>query len=205
MNDLKPKVFVVDDEDAVRKAVFRLLHSADIQAEVFASPAEFLAAFDAQAPGCLLLDVEMPGLNGLDLQRVLGKRDATLPIIFLSGRADIPISVQAMKAGATDFLTKPVQGDVLLAAVRTAFAKDNALRAARADVADIAARLNTLTAREYEVLEHVVAGKLNKQIASDLGIVEGTIKVHRARVMEKMKVQSLAELVRLVERAGVRG
>lgn len=203
MNDLTPTVFVVDDEEAVRKAVSRLLHSAEIMAVVFASPSEFLAAFDPHARGCLLLDVEMPDLNGLDLQRALARRGATLPIIFLSGRADIPISVQAMKDGATDFLTKPVQDHVLLAAVRTAFAKDHAARAAQSGVEDIAARFSSLTPREREVLEHVVSGRLNKQIASDLGIAEGTIKVHRARVMEKMKVQSVAELVRLVERAGV--
>ena len=201
MNQRKPTVFVVDDEDSVRKALSRLLRSAEIEAVVFASAADFLAAHDSDAPGCLLLDVAMPDLNGLELQQALAARGSNLPIIFLSGHADVPISVEAMKHGATDFLTKPVQDEVLLIAVRAALEKDRADRIARAELADIAARLATLTRREREVLEHVVSGQLNKQIAGDLGTVEQTIKVHRARVMEKMKVQSLAELVRLVERA----
>ena len=201
MTERKPTVFVVDDEAAVRKALSRLLRSAEIEAVVFASAADFLAAHDSDVVGCLLLDVAMPDLSGPELQQTLTARGSTLPIIFLSGRADVPISVQAMKAGATDFLTKPVQDEVLLTAVRAALEKDRADRIARAELADIAARLATLTRREREVLEHVVSGQLNKQIAGDLGTVEQTIKVHRARVMEKMKVQSLAELVRLVERA----
>jgi FixJ family two-component response regulator len=200
MNEPTPVVFVVDDEACIRKAVSRLLHSAEIAVAVFASPAEFLAAHDPQSPGCLLLDIEMPDLNGLELQQALGGRAAPLPIIFLSGRADIPISVQAMKEGATDFLTKPVQSRVLLAAVRAAFAKDRTARLVRTELGDIASRLATLTPREREVLEQVVAGHLNKQIAGALGTVEQTIKVHRARVMEKMKVHSVAELVRLVVR-----
>jgi FixJ family two-component response regulator len=204
MKESTPVVFVVDDDAAIRKAVSRLLHSAEIAVAVFASPAEFLAAYDPDASGCLLLDVEMPDLNGLELQERLGGRDAMLPIIFLSGHADIPISVQAMKAGATDFLTKPVKDSVLLAAVRAAFARNHAARTVRAELEEIAARLATLTPREREVLQHVAAGQLNKQIASDLGTVEQTIKVHRARVMEKMKVQSVAELVRLVERTRIR-
>ncbi len=162
MNKLTPTVFVVDDDAAVRKAVSRLLDSAKISVAVFASPTEFLAARDADAPGCLLLDVSMPGINGLELQRLLGGRDGILPIIFLSGHADVPISVQAMKAGATDFLTKPVQDRVLLAAVRTAFANDHAARHARSERAEIAARLETLTPREREVLDRVAAGFLNK-------------------------------------------
>jgi len=201
MTEPKPTVFVVDDEAAVRKALSRLLRSAEIEAVVFASAADFLAAHDSDVVGCLLLDVAMPDLSGPELQQTLTARGSMLPIIFLSGRADVPISVQAMKAGATDFLTKPVQDEVLLTAVRAALEKDRADRIARAELADIAARLATLTRREREVLEHVVSGQLNKQIAGDLGTVEQTIKVHRARVMEKMKVQSLAELVRLVERA----
>ena len=201
MNERTPTVFVVDDDSAVRKAVARLLRSAGIEVVVFGSPVEFLAAHDPQALGCLLLDVEMPELNGLDLQRALSGRGATLPIIFLSGHADIPISVRAMKAGATDFLTKPVRDEELLASVRAAIEKDRTDRAVRADAEDIAARLRMLTPREHEVLEHVIAGKLNKQIASDLGTVEQTIKAHRARMMEKMNVNSVAELVRLVERA----
>ena len=201
MNERAPTVFVVDDDAAVRKAVARLLHSVRIEVAVFASPVEFLAAYDPDAPGCLLLDLEMPGLNGLELQQELTGRGGALPIIFLSAYGDVPISVQAMKAGAVDFLTKPVRDEVLRAAVRAAFEKDRLARLARAELASIDARLATLTPREHEVLERVVAGQLNKQIAGDLGTVEHTIKVHRARVMEKMKVQSVAELVRLVERA----
>jgi len=196
----RPTVFVVDDEAPVRKALFRLLNSAAIEVAVFASPAEFLAARDPAAPGCLLLDLEMPELNGLELQQQLGGRDGMLPIIFLTGHADIPITVEAMKAGAADFLTKPVRDDVLLAAVRAAFEKDRAARLVRTERDEIASRLATLTPREREVLEHVVTGLLNKQIAAALGTAEQTIKVHRARVMEKMKVQSVAELVRLAER-----
>ena len=196
-----PTVFFVDDEAAVRKAVSRVLRSAQVQVAEFASPGEFLAAHDPDAPGCLLLDVAMPGLSGPELQRILGGRDGTRPIIFLSGHADVPISVGAMKDGAVDFLTKPVRDEVLLAAVRAAFEKDRIARITQREQAGIAARLAKLTPREREVLDHVVTGELNKQIAGALGTVEQTIKVHRARVMEKMGVHSVAELVRLVERA----
>ena len=198
---MTPTVFFVDDEAAVRKAVSRLLRSAHIGVAAFASPGEFLAARDPDVPGCLLLDVAMPGHSGPDLQRMLGGRDGTLPIIFLSGHADVPISVEAMKDGAVDFLTKPVRDEVLLAAVQAAFEKDRVARTARREQAGISARLATLTPREREVLDHVITGELNKQIAGALGTVEQTIKVHRARVMEKMQVHSVAELVRLVERA----
>ena len=202
---ITPTVFFVDDEVAVRKAVSRLLRSARVQVAVFASPGEFLAAHDPDAPGCLLLDVEMPGLSGPDLQRALGGREGSRPIIFLSGHADVPISVKAMKDGAVDFLTKPVRDEVLLAAVRAAFEKDRVARTARREQAGISARLAKLTPREREVLDHVITGELNKQIAGALGTVEQTIKVHRARVMEKMAVHSVAELVRLVERASPSG
>ena len=200
MKDEAPTVFVVDDDAAVRKAVARLLHSVQIKAVVFASPAEFFAAYDPDFAGCLLLDLELPGLNGLEVQRELARRGGHLPIIFLSAHGDVPISVQAMKNGAVDFLTKPVRADVLRATVRAAFEKDHQARVVRAELADIEARLATLTPREHEVLDQVVAGHLNKQIAGDLGTGEHTVKVHRAHVMEKMKVQSVADLVRLVER-----
>lgn len=197
----RPTVFIVDDEATLRTALARLLRSMELEVALFASSEEFIAAYDPDAPGCLLLDVAMPGLNGLELQDVLAKRGGSLPIIFLSGRADVPISVVAMKAGAADFLTKPVVDEVLLAAVRAAFDKDRLARRARAEAAELAARLAALTPREREVLGHVVAGRLNKQIASDLGTVEQTIKIHRSRVMTKLKVSSVADLVRLVERA----
>ena len=153
MNERPPTVFVVDDDAAVRKAVARLLHSVRIEVAVFASPVEFLSAYDPDAPGCLLLDLEMPGLNGLELQQELAGRGGALPIIFLSAYGDVPISVQAMKAGAVDFLTKPVRDEVLRAAVRAAFEKDRLARLARAELASIDARLATLTSREHEVLE----------------------------------------------------
>ena len=201
MNERSPTVFVVDDDAAVRKAVARLPHSVRIEAAVFASPVEFLAAYDPDIPGCLLLDLEMPDLNGLELQQALTERGGALPIIFLSAHGDVPLSVQAMKAGASDFLTKPVRDQVLRAALRAAFEKDRVARLVRAELTGIEARLATLMPHEHELLERVIAGQLNKQIAGDLGTGEHTIKVHRARVMEKMKVESLAELVRLVERA----
>jgi len=200
-----PTVFVVDDDAAVRKAVLRLLRSAGIAVAAFASPREFLAKYDPATPGCLVLDIAMPGFNGLELQAVLGKKVSTLPIIFLTGHGDVSKSVQAMKRGAFDFLTKPVKDKDLLTAVRTAIEKDAVARREQAKLSEIRARLATLTPREREVLEHVIAGKLNKQIAGDLGVTEATIKMHRARVMAKMKVQSVAELARLTERCGVRG
>ena len=200
-----PTVFVVDDYAPVRSAVSRLLRAAGFAVAVFASAEEFLAQFDPHIPGCLVLDLAMPALNGLELQRILAKIGSVLPIIFLTCHGDIPKSVQAMKHGASDFLTKPVNDENLLAAIRVAIEKDRALRREQTELSEIRARLATLTPREREVLEHVVTGKLNKQIAADLGTVEQTVKVHRARVMEKLKVQSLAELVRLTERCRING
>jgi FixJ family two-component response regulator len=200
-----PTVFVVDDYAPVRSAVSRLLRAAGFAVAVFASAEEFLAQFDPHIPGCLVLDLAMPALNGLELQRILAKIGSVLPIIFLTCHGDIPKSVQAMKHGASDFLTKPVNDENLLAAIRVAIEKDRALRREHTELSEIRARLATLTPREREVLEHVVTGKLNKQIAADLGTVEQTVKVHRARVMEKLKVQSLAELVRLTERCRING
>lgn len=204
MTSEAPVVFVVDDEESVRKALARLLRSAGFNVAVFGSPQEFLHTQNPDTPGCLVLDIAMPGLDGLELQQALAARGAGWPVIFLTGRADIPMSVQAMKSGAVDFLTKPVNDESLLAAVQSAIEKDRTDRRARAELAEVQRRLATLTPREREVLAQVVSGKLNKQIAADLGTVEKTIKVHRARVMAKMNAQSLAELVRLAERAGVR-
>jgi FixJ family two-component response regulator len=200
-----PTVFVVDDYAPVRKSISRLLRAAGFVVAAFASAEAFLTQYDPDTWGCLVLDVAMPTLNGLELQTILAKAGSLLPIIFLTGEGDIPKTVQAMKQGASDFLTKPVDDEDLLAAVRAAIEKDRALRQKRAELSEIRARLATLTRREREVLEYVVAGKLNKQIAGDLGTVEQTVKVHRARVMEKMKVQSLAELVRLMERCRMNG
>jgi FixJ family two-component response regulator len=152
-----------------------------------------------------VLDLAMPGVNGMELQRELAARGSILPVVFLTGHGDVPTSVQAMKRGAADFLTKPVDENDLLAAIRTALEKGSALRRERDELAEVKRRIATLTPREREVLEHIVAGKRNKQVAGELGTVEKTVKVHRARVMGKMQAKSLAELVRLAERAGIRG
>ena len=198
-------VFMVDDDEAVRKAISRLLRSAGIASAVFASPSEFLAQYNPDMPGCLVLDMAMPDLDGLQLQTALTEKGCILPIIFLTGHGDVSKSVRAMKQGAFDFLSKPAKDKDLLTAVRAAFERDTVVRQERAKLFEIRARLDALTPREREVLEHVVSGKLNKQIAGDLGITEATVKMHRAHVMAKMKVQSVAELARLAERCGARG
>ncbi len=198
-----PTVFVVDDYAPVRSSISRLLRAAGFAVAAFASAEQFLAQYDPHMPGCLILDLAMPTTDGLELQRLLAKTGSVLPIIFLTGEGDIPKSVRAMKQGASDFLTKPVNDEDLLAAVRVAIEKDRALRREQAELSEVRTRLATLTPREREVLEYVVTGKLNKQIADDLGTVEQTVKVHRARVMQKMRVQSVAEMVRLTERCGI--
>jgi len=203
MSQAEPTVFIVDDDPAVLKSLSRLLRASQFNVVTFGSPQEFLERYDPHTPGCLVLDVAMPGLNGLELQEALRVKGSAIPIIFLTGHGDIPMSVQAIKGGALDFLTKPVHDKDLLKAVEAALEKDCFERQRRAELDDIQERLATLTPREREVLIHVVSGQLNKQIAYDLGTVEKTIKVHRARVMEKMKVGSVAELVRLTERAGI--
>jgi FixJ family two-component response regulator len=205
MSEAKETVFLVDDDASVLKGLRRLLAAAGLEVAAFESPQQFLESFDPGAAGCLVLDLAMPGLNGMELQQELAARGSILPIVFLTGHGDVPTSVQAMKRGAADFLTKPVDEKDLLAAIRNAFEKGRALRMAQAENAEIGRRLATLTPREREVLEHIVAGKRNKQVAGELGTVEKTVKVHRARVMEKMQARSLAELVRLAERAGIHG
>ena len=202
---LGPTVFVVDDYAPGRRSISRLLRAAGFAVTAFASAKEFLAQYDPQTPGCLVLDLAMPAVSGLELQGILADRGSLLPIIFLTAYGDIPKSVQAMKLGASDFLTKPVNDEDLLAAVRVAIEKHRALRREQAELSEIRARLATLTPREREVLEYVVAGKLNKQIAGELGTVEQTVKIHRAHVMQKMRVQSVAELVRMTERCGIGG
>jgi FixJ family two-component response regulator len=199
-----PTVFLIDDAAPVRDALSRLLRAHRFAVAAFASPKEFLEHHNPDTPGCLVLDLKMRG-NGFGLQRTLQEKGSPLPIIFLTGHGDVPKSVQALKGGASDFLTKPVNDEDLLAAVRVAIERDLVLRREQAELTEIRARLATLTPREREVLEFVVAGKLNKQIAGDLGTVEQTVKVHRARVMEKMRVQSVAELVRLTERCEIGG
>jgi FixJ family two-component response regulator len=199
------RVYLVDDDPAVLKALSRLLHSAGLSAVPFASPEEFLARVGPDTEGCAVLDLAMPGLDGLALQEALAGRGIEMPTLFLTGHGDVPQSVRAMKRGAVDFLTKPVDDDVFLQAVREALERSRSGRADRAESARIRRLVESLTSREREVLGGVVAGRLNKQIAADLGIAEKTVKVHRGRVMEKMEAQSVAELVRMVERAGLRG
>lgn len=194
---------MVDDDASVRAALSLLLRSTGYNVETFASADDLLARRPFDGPGCILLDVQMPGLNGLDLQQVLSVTDRPLPIIFITGHGNIPMSVRAMKAGAVDFLTKPFNDEVLLNAVARALSKSKREQLERNEVAEISGRLSTLTAREQEVFGRVVAGQLNKQIAADLGTVEKTIKVHRARVMQKMCADSLAELVMMAARAGI--
>src|SRR5262245_40457472 len=194
-----PMIHVVDDDDSFRTAVTRLLRAAGYEVRSYPSAGEFLLARPANTPGCVVLDVRMPGPSGLDVQEAFGKLNDTLPIIFLTGHGDIPMSVRAMKAGAVDFLTKPVQRQVLLNAVRTALARDGESRTARERDGTLRARYETLTPRERAVLTLVVAGKVNKQIATELDISERTVKAHRAQLMEKMRATSLAELVRLAD------
>jgi FixJ family two-component response regulator len=194
---------VVDDDPSVLRALTRLLSAAGLEARGFPSPTAFLQAHDPATPGCLVLDVALPGLDGLELQQALLASDCARPIVFITGRGDIPTTVRAMKGGAVDFLTKPVNDRDLLGAVRNAIEVDRVARQAQVEMDAMRHRLASLTPREREVLVHVVAGRLNKQIAADLGTVEKTIKVHRARIMEKMAVRSLADLVRAAERLGL--
>jgi FixJ family two-component response regulator len=201
----RPRVYVVDDDDLVRTAIARLLGLRGYVVSTFDCAETFLAQHDQNVHGCVVLDVAMPGLDGLALQQALAECGSLMPIVFLTGHGDVPMCARAMKQGAFDFLTKPVDETVLFAAVERALEKDDALRKALAERTVTEARLSTLTAREREVLAHVMAGRLNKQIAADLGTAEKTIKVHRARGMEKMRVRSVAELVRLVERASRSG
>jgi FixJ family two-component response regulator len=203
MSSPAPTIFVVDDDPSVRTAIARVLRAAGLAVTTCASAQEYLEHYDPNVPGCLVLDLAMPGLGGLELQQALAARGDALPIIFLSGHADVPASVQAMKRGAVEFLTKPVDQRALIDAVRGAVEKDRIDRSARAELAEIRKRLATLTRREAEVLGYVVAGKLNRQTGAELGTVEKTIKVHRARIMQKMQVQSLAELVQMAMRAGI--
>jgi FixJ family two-component response regulator len=198
-------VFLVDDDASVRKALTRLIKSAGHNVQAFASARDFLEFWREanKNPACLVLDVRMPGLSGLDLQHELQVADTVLPIIFITGHGNIPMSVTAMKEGAVDFLPKPVKDKELLKAIEEALARASHDVGERKQTEDLQKRLETLTPREREVMTLVVRGWLNKQIAFELGTVEKTVKVHRARVMEKMAVQSLAELVRMAERAGV--
>ncbi len=198
-------VFVVDDDASVRKALARLIQSVGLQTKTFASAQELLDQAPPEGPGCIVLDVRMPGLNGLELQAELTGRNIQTPIVFITGHGDIQMSVRAMKSGAVDFLIKPFNDKELLGAIKTAIEKDEYFKAAQTEHSEIQRRHQTLTPREREVLGLVVKGRMNKEIAAELGAAEKTVKVHRARVMQKMQVQSVAELVRAAERVASLG
>jgi FixJ family two-component response regulator len=197
-------VFVVDDDRAVREGTRSLIESVGLRVETFRTAQEFLSSPRPDAPGCLVLDVRMPGLSGLDLQRELADAGTPIPIVFITGHSDVPIAVQAMKAGAVEFLTKPFRDQQLLDAVQQAIDRDRVLRRQRAELAELRTRYQSLTPREREVMALVVAGLLNKQAAGELGTSEITVKVHRAQVMRKMQADSVADLVRMAERLGGR-
>ena len=203
MTDGMFTIFLVDDDAGVLKALSRLLRAKGYEVRPFASAEEFLEGHDSAVAGCAVFDVAMPGLDGLALQQIFTASGNQRPVIFLTGKGDIPKSVRAIKAGAIDFLTKPVSDRNLLDAIARAAGVDAETRQTSAEVAAIEAKIATLTPREREVLTHVIAGRLNKQIAGDLGTVEKTIKVHRGRMMEKLGVHTIVDLVRLAEKAGI--
>ena len=199
MNDRAPTVFIVDDDHSVLKALARLMSFAGLNAATFASPQAFLDHHDQNAPGCLVLDVAMPHINGLELHRMLVARGCDLPVIFLTGHGDIPMTVRAINQGAINFLTKPVRGKDLIEAIHDAIEKNRIARQARVKLNEHQQRLAMLTQREREVLSHVVSGKRNRQIADELGVAEKTIKIHRASLMKKMQAESLADLMKLTD------
>ncbi len=205
MNTPSGTVFIVDDDPSMRNAMARLCQAAGLKVKAFGSARDFLEAGPPESPACLVLDVRMPGLSGLDLQAELAARNIRTPILFITGHGDIPTSVRAMKAGAVDFLTKPFKGKEMLAVIQGALNKDVGLRSEQSERDAIEGRLRSLTPRERQVLDLVVKGLLNKQIAGELGTSEQTIKVHRRRVMAKMRVDSVANLVQAVLRARALG
>ena len=199
MTEAAPIVFVVDDDPSVRRAIKRLLESVGLEVQSFGSAPEFLHSIP-DAPSCLVLDIRLPGISGLDFQRVMAEANIHIPIIFITGHGDVPMTVRAMKAGAVEFLTKPFRDQDLLDAVQFALERDRARHQREAEISTLRERFESLSAREREVVAMVVSGMLNKQIAAEIGTTENTVKVHRSRAMEKMQAQSLAELVKMVER-----
>jgi FixJ family two-component response regulator len=200
MEECEPMVFIVDDDDSVRKAIKRLINSVGMKVETFVSAQEFLSRERYDGPCCLVLDVRMPGLSGLDLQQELTKADRILPIIFITGHGSIPMTVRAMKAGAVDFLEKPFDDQALLDLIKHAIDQDKQNKQEHNERRQTKKQFESLTSREREVFAHIVKGDLNKQVAFKLGISEKTVKVHRGRIMEKLEVNSLADLVRIAER-----
>lgn len=197
-------VAIVDDDPSVRKSLQRLIRSAGWKAEAFASAQQFLARYETDAPSCLVLDLQLPGLNGLDLQKRLAEAGLEIPIVFLTGHGNIPASVQAMKAGAVEFLTKPIDEQDLFRAIQEAIECDRQTRRQNAGIRELRDRYEELTAREQEVMRQVISGMLNKQIAGELNITEDTVKFHRGHIMRKMRADSLADLVRMAENLGIR-
>jgi len=200
MSEPDPVVFVVDDDPSVRRSTERLLRSAGLKVQTFSSAREFLSSHRSEGPACLVLDVRMPGLSGMDLQKELAQSGIRIPIIFITAHGDIPMSVRAMKAGAAEFLTKPFRSRSLLDAVRAAIERDRSSHKERTEAQELHARYEQLTPREREVMPLIVSGMLNKQVAGELATTERTIKFHRAHIMQKMKAQSLADLVRMAEK-----
>lgn len=202
MNTAQPIIHIVDDDIEFRNAISRLLRAGGYASQTFGSAAEFLESGRSDVPGCVLLDLQMPGSGGLDVQSAIAQSELPLPVIFLTGHGDIPTSVLAVRAGADDFLTKPVRKDILFPAIERALARDAQERGRRARRREMRARFDALTPREREVLVHVLSGQLNKQIALDLTAAERTVKAHRANLMAKLQVQSVAELTHLAYEAG---
>ena len=203
MSEPSPIVFVVDDDTAIRNALRSLIRSVGLQVELFASAREFLQAKRPDAPSCLVLDVRLPGTSGLDFQRQLAEADIHIPIIFLTGHGDIPMSVEAMKAGAMEFLTKPFRDQDMVDAIHDALERDRCRRQQEAEFAALRGNFELLTRREREVLPLVVSGLLNKQIAAQMGISEAAVKVHRSQLIRKMGASSLAELIRMAQKLGI--
>ena len=204
MNEIAPIVFVVDDDHLFRRSTERLVRVAGWNVQSFASASDFLKNPRPEGPACLVLDVHMPGLSGMDLQQELARMELNIPIIFITGRGDIPMSVRAMKAGAMEFLAKPFRGPVLIAAIRSAIEKDRSALEKRVEIRNLRERYNQLTPREREVLVLIAEGLLNKQVAGKLKTTEATVKFHRGHIMKKMGVDSLVSLIRMTEKLGVK-